>query len=246
MKPNQQSELAVVPHESGAVVKHDAQSLTIEQVFAAVIEKNISAEHISVMKELLAMDAVKKFNSAFAKLQSELPVIIAESIIPNRGKYAKFEFVMAKITKPLSENGFSISFTNDCIDNRVIETCTLRHVGGHSQSNRFAVRVGKADSETQADCKAATTAKRNALLNCLNIVVAQDCMTNEDDIAMEGDPDAKITPEQADELEHRLQLVNGRIADFLAYAKAKSFIEIAANKYDELDKLLQRKEQQGK
>ena len=76
-------------------------------------------------------------------------------------------------------NGFSVDFTMDYKDGRIIETCHLRHTGGHSKSNSFGVRVGKADTDTQADCKAATTAKRNALLNCLNIVIRQDALQDE-------------------------------------------------------------------
>jgi hypothetical protein len=106
--------------------------------------------------------------------------------------------------------------------------------------------VGRADTETQADCKAATTAKRNALLNCLNIVVRQDVLTDEYDAAIEGDPNAKVTPEQAFELERRAKETNSNIAAFLDVAKAKSFADIPANRYDEMDRLLARKEKRGR
>ena len=118
---------------------------------------------------------------------------------------------------------------------------------GHSQSNSFAVRSGgKAESDTQADCKAATTAKRNALLNALNIVIRQDCLSDESDAAIEGDPNAKLTQAQADELEHRAQLTNSNIPALLRFAGSATFKDIPANKYAELDSMLRRKEQGGR
>lgn len=231
--------------DAGAVqtVEPVETGLTIGQAFRAVVDGNMNAEKLAVMERLLKMDAERQFNGAFVALQSDMPVIVASSVIPNRGKYERFEDIMTVIGPLLTRHGFTVSFSQDCKENRILETCTVSHAAGHSRSNSFAVRAGgRSDSETQADCKAATTAKRNALCNALNIVIRQDCLSNEDDAGIEGDPNAFVTPEQAQELSHRLQMVNGSVKDFLAYAKAKSFAEIPANKYQELDALLQRKE----
>lgn len=234
----------VVAEKGGAVAK--SEGLSIEQVFQAVIEKQISPENITVMRELLSMAAEQKFASAFVALQSDLPTIVATSVIPNRGKYERFEDVMRQIQPSLSKHGFTVSFSQDFKENRIITTCHLKH-GTHTQSNSFAVRSGgKADSDCQADCKASTTAKRNALLQALNIVVRQDCLNEENDAAIEGDPNAKVTPEQASELEHRAQMTNSNIPAFLKFAGVSKFADIPANKYAELDAMLRRKEQAGK
>ncbi len=243
-KPTQELQL----HQCGAVAKREPSTgLSLEDAFHAVVNGDMNAEKLAVMKDLLAMSAEQKFNAAFVKLQSELPTIVATSIIQNRGKYAKFEDVMKEIAGPLQANGFSVSFSMDFKESRVLETCHLSHIGGHSRSNSFAVRTGKADSDTQADCKAATTAKRNALCNALNIVIRQDCLTNEDDDAtLEGDPNAKVTQAQADELENRAQLTNSNIPAFLRFAGAASFKDIPASRYEDLDRTLRLKERQGK
>ncbi len=217
--------------------------LSIAEVFKAVCSQDINAEKVAVMKELLAMDAKRKFNEAFVKLQTELPTIVAESVIPNRGKYAKFEDVMDKIGPMLKRNGFSVSFSQSYDGVRIIETCLLNHSGGHSQSNSFAVRVsGKADSETQADCKAATTAKRNALLNALNIVIRQDCLISDEDASNDG---GYITAAQAEELAHRVNMTNSDKPKFFALADAKDYKSIPAGKYAMLDAILARKEREG-
>lgn len=222
------------------------EGLSIEQAFAAVVRGDVKAEHVAVMKELLAMDAERKFATAFVALQRDLPTIVASTLIPNRGRYEKFEDVMRQIQPALTKHGFTVSFSQDFKDNRILETCHLTH-GGFTRSNTFAVRAGRADSDTQADCKAATTAKRNALCNALNIVIRQDCMaTEENDATIEGDPNAKVTEEQAFELERRANETNSNIPAFLKFAGAKDFADIPACKYPELDAMLSRKERHGK
>ncbi len=225
----------------------------LHAILTAIKSGEVTAEKVAAMDGAMQLcermqnrEAEKHFAAAFVELQHDMPVITAKTVIPNRGKYEKFEDVMNVVGPLLSKHGFTVSFTNDFKENRIIETCHLRHIGGHSQSNSFAVRVGRADTETQADCKAATTAKRNALLNCLNIVVRQDVLTDEYDAAIEGDPNAKVTPEQAFELERRAKETNSNIAAFLDVAKAKSFADIPANRYDEMDRLLARKEKRGR
>lgn len=227
----------------GAVTEHP--SLSIEQVFRAVMEKDISAEQLQVAKQLLAMDAERQFNIAFNTLQATLPVIVAESVIPNRGKYQRFEDVMRDVGPLLVKNGFSVSFSNLNENNKITETCHLSHIGGHTRANSFTVRAGgKADSEVQSDCKAATTAKRNALLNALNIVIRQDCLQDEDnDPRNEG---SAITEAQAFELERRVKETNSDIEAFLKLAGANRFGEIMSGKYTMLDMMLKRKEAKGK
>ena len=233
----------VKPMEMAAPI---AGGISIEQAFHAAASKSIDKESLQVMKELLAMDAARQFNTAFVALQGDMPVIVAKTTIPNRGKYEKFEDLMTVVGPMLTRHGFTVSFSQDFKENRILEICTLSHCGGHSRSNSFAVRAARADSDTQADCKAATTAKRNALCNALNIVIRQDCLNEENDAAFEGDPNAFVTAEQADELDRRAHETNSNIAAFLQFARAKSFAEIPANKYVELDLMLRRKERAGR
>lgn len=243
-------ESAVVVAASNEVA---APAPNVAAMLDAVIKGGVSNENVAALEKLVGLyermqdrDAEKSFNVAFVALQAELPTIVASSVIPNRGKYEKFEDVMRQIAPLLQKHGFSVSFSMDFKENRILETCHLAHVGGHSRSNSFAVRSGKADSETQADCKAATTAKRNALLNALNIVIRQDCLNEENDATMEGDPNAKISTEQADQLEHRVKMTNSDVAKFLVYAGADKFSNILQSKYDMLDASLKRREGSGR
>lgn len=225
----------------GAVAPQQPPS--VGQMLSAVIEKGVTSENVAAIEKLVGLyermelrDAEKQFASAFVALQSDLPVIVATSVIPNRGKYERFEDVMRVVGPLLVKHGFTVSFSMDFRDGRILETCSLRHIGGHSQSNSFAVRPGKADSDTQADCKAATTAKRNALLNCLNIVIRQDTMQSEDDDAMlVGSP---IGPDKIQYLEEQIRDTGSDLTRFLAMAGVDKLSDIRTGAYPVLVRAL--------
>ena len=208
----------------------------IAAMLKAVVEKGITSDNIAGLERLVALyereqarDAERQFTAAFVALQADLPVIVASTVIQNRGKYERYEDVMRVVAPLLVKHGFTVSFSMDYKDTRILETCQLRHVGGHSQSNSFAVRTGRADTETQADCKAATTAKRNALLNCLNIVIRQDVFIDEDNAANDGAP---LAPDRAIYLRELCAEVGADVPRFLAFAGAAKFEEIGSAKYD--------------
>lgn len=221
---------------------------SVAEMLQAVIHGGITQDSVGALDKLCglyermeARNAEKSFAAAFVALQSEIPPITATSVIPNRGKYERFEDIMHVVGPLLNKHGFSVSFEQAADDKRIRVTCHLRHVAGHSVPTSFAVRLGgRADSDTQADCKASTTAKRNALTQALNIVIRQDCLADEDDARNEG---GYITDDQAFELERRVKETNSDVAKFLRLAGADSFAHIASSKYDVLDTMLKTKEQ---
>lgn len=217
------------------------------QMLAAILEKGVTAENVAAIERMAALyermeerNSERKFNAAFSLLQANMPQIVAESVIPSRGKYQRFEDILRDIGQLLGKHGFSLGFEQTADDKRVTVTCILRHDGGHSTRTPFSVRVSnKSDNATQDDCKASTTAKRNAMLQALNIVVRQDCLQSEDDPRNDG---GYITTKQAEELAHRLQMVNGNREAFLKLAQAESFDKIYSGNYEMLDKALIKKE----
>jgi len=250
MSKNVETDLQVVSNHQQAIQTTQRQPPSVADMLQSVVEKGITTENVAAFGELVKLyehmeekNAEKEFARAFVALQADIPPIVATTVIPNRGKYERFEDVMKVVGPLLVKHGFSVSFSMDFKETRILETCHLRHTGGHSQSNSFAVRSGRADTETQADCKAATTAKRNALLNALNIVIRQDCMTEEDDVSLEG---GRITKDQAFELERRVNETNSNREAFLKFAGATSFAEILSGKYPILDQFLSKKERGGR
>jgi hypothetical protein len=222
------------------------QAPNVPQMMHDIIKGGVTTDNVAALEKVIDLyermetrNAEKAFNAAFVALQQELPVIVATTIIPNRGKYERFEDVSRVVNPLLFKHGFTVSFSMQADANRVTETCILRHIGGYSQSNSFSVRAGgKADSETQADCKAATTAKRNALLNCLNIVIRQDAFNEENDDTQDGAP---ISWEQVAFLKEQVKETGADEAAFLRFAGVHDYHEIGTARYDSLVAALAKK-----
>ncbi len=220
-----------------------------------VIDGGITADNVSALESLVglydrmqAKNAEREFNQAFAKLQSELRSVNATRTVPNkdgspRYRFAPFEDIMEEVQPVLVANGFSISFNSRFMEGgRMVSICTLRHVGGFSQSNEFAVRIGggpPGSTETQADGAAKTYAKRGALCDALNIVVEH----SDDDGRAIG---ATIGKALAEDLEQRVRNCGADKDAFLKYAGASDFESISDLRYDMLDGLLLRKESVAK
>ena len=207
----------------------------VAEMLQSVIKGGVTAENVAVLDKLVGLyermqdrEAERQFNSAFVALQQDLPVIVASTIIPNRGKYERFEDLMQVVGPLLTKHGFSVSFSQDAKDGRVLETCHLRHIGGHSQANSFGVRTGKADSDTQADVKASTTAKRCSFMNSLNLVIRQDAMTDEGDATLQGAP---IDFAEAKYLREQIAEKGANEATFLKMAGADTIETIGKNIY---------------
>lgn len=222
---------------------------TPADMLQAVIEKGVTQENVAAVEQIVKLyermqdrDAEKAFAQAFNALQTEMKSVQATRAVPNndgtiRYRFAPYELIMEQVRPMLEKHGFTVTFSTDFADGRMIKSCTLQHIGGHSKTNKFAVRIGSGPpkaSEAQADGAASTYAKRFALCDALNITIETDS-----DARAEGAP---ITPEQADELERRVAETNSNRSAFLKLAGAATFTEIASTKYDMLDQLLARKE----
>lgn len=235
MSQDQQPYLPAVQPEAQLAAPRPEPS--IAEMMSAVISRGITQESVGVMKEMLAMKermdskaAEREFTAAFVALQKDLPVIVASSVIQNRGKYERYEDLMHEVGPLLIRHGFTVSFTMDFHESRVVETCHLKHVGGHSQSNSFAVRTGKGDTDTQADCKAATTAKRYAFMNALNLVVRQDALQDEsNDASLVGAP---ISFEQVQTLKELIRDTGSDEAKFLRFAQVDKVEDIGTGAYN--------------
>jgi hypothetical protein len=229
--------------------------LTVPEMLQRVIDGGITAESVGALEKLVglyergqARDAEKAFSAAFLDLQREMPNVKATRTIPGRDGTIRSSFApleeIDRQARPLClKHGFTYSFSEGPIgDKRSAVICTLTHVGGHSRQNSFTVRTGSGPpgcSENQADGSAHSYAKRYALIDALNIIVAGI----DNDARAEG---GTITPEQADELEKRVALSNSNRDAFLKFAGAASYKEIAAVKYDMLDQFLAKREQRGR
>jgi len=226
---------------------------SIAMILQAAVQGGVTKDNVEVVERLMAMhkemrsdDDRRDFARALAALQAECQPVAASKAVPNkdgtvRYKYAPFEGIMKSVSPLLARNGFSVTFDTQIVENRVTVTCTLMHVSGHSQSNKFACRIGQGppmSSDAQGDGAATTYAKRFALCAALNIVVEQDS---------DGADDARNVGEVIDwkdavELKERVQNCGADVKAFLTYAGAKTFEDIQKNRLEALHKMLCKKE----
>lgn len=247
MKPETQQEL--VPH-AGAQLPATQEPST-GAMLQAIIDRGITAESVAVVERLVALkerqeqrDAEKAFARAFVALQADMAPVQAIKAVPNRDgttrfMYAPFEHIMAQVRPLLQRHGFTITFSADIRDDRVVQTCTLQHIDGHKQSTVFMAKIGSGppqSSGAQADGAASTYAKRQALCSALNIVVEHD--TDGMDARDEGKP---ISFEQAQTLREMVKETRSDEAAFLKFAGATSYEEIGSARYDQLFHALQTK-----
>lgn len=215
----------------------------VAKMLEAVLEKGLTSDNVGAVERLVelyermqAKDAEKQFAAAFVALQSEMPAIQASKAVPDKYgnikyKFAPYEAIM-QIVRPLIEkHGFTLTFSMNIAEGRVIQSCTLTHVGGHSRTNQFMARIGggpPGSSDAQADGAASTYAKRFALCNALNIICEQDT-DGKDDARHEGEPISKDKAAYLRELVHETK---SNEAQFLLFAGATSYDTIGSSRYD--------------
>jgi hypothetical protein len=233
--------------ETQSLALHENAS-PVAQMLQAVCAKGVTQDNVGALEKLVDLyermeirEAEKQFAAAFVALQSELPEIQAQHAVPGndgtvRYTYAAFEDIARQIKPHLLKHGFTFSFSSDVKDGRVIQECTLQHVGGFKKVNRFAARIGKgppASSEAQGDGAASTYAKRFALCDALGVSVTRDS-----DARAEGAP---ITADQAAYLREQVKDTGSDEATFLQVANAARFEDIGADRYDFLASMLAKK-----
>jgi ERF superfamily len=251
MNPPDTLNLAAEEEKPLSLARKETETPSIVGIIQTVIDRGVTADNVAALERLVSLyermqdkDAEKQFASAFVALQKEMPEVHATKSVPDKQGNVKFRFapyeeIMSAVKPMLEKHGFTVTFSMDFKEGRVIQTCTLMHIGGHSRSNQFMARIGNGPpgaSECQADGAASTYAKRFALCNALNITVEMD--TDGQDARSEGEP---ISDDKAQYLRELVRDTKSDEAAFLRYAGAATYEEIGSAKYDMLVKALLKK-----
>lgn len=238
------SEFSLAPTEPGELAVRQPPSDPVAKMLSGIIEKGVTADNVAAFDKLLDVyerlqdkDAERQFAAAFIALQADMPGIRASKPVPGKDGsiryfFAPFEAIMEEVSPLIRRHGFTLTFSSDFRDDRVIQTCTLQHVGGHKRSNSFAARVGQGppnSSAAQGDGAASTYAKRFALCDCLNIVIEKDNDGAGDDARSVG---AFITRDQAQTLREMVKDTASNEAEFLKWCGATSYEQIGESRYD--------------
>ena len=139
-------QLALQPQQSAEI--------TIGGMLQAVIQQGVTEKNVEALDKLCGLyermqekSAEQEFNRAFVELQNALPRIETTRPVPAKDgsikyKFAPYEEIMEAVQPHLKQHGFGVTFDSDVDGARMVVTCTLTHIGGHSKSNKFGVRIG--------------------------------------------------------------------------------------------------------
>jgi hypothetical protein len=235
-------------------VERRQEPMTSLQILESAVRGGVTSENVAVVKEIIAMrreelafENKAKFNRAFFDLKTELSKMnfyADKAAKTDTGqvayRYCSEQELAAGLEPVLHKHGFTMLFGQRSDNERSTAVITLIHKDGHEEPREYSVRSGNTNrmkDATAADTGATTSAWRHLVIKMFGL----KSRITEDDIRLEGDRNEKITTFQATELEHRAKMLNCEVA-FLQFAMAAKFSDIQASRYEELDKLLTRKE----
>lgn len=234
--------------------------LTSLGILEAAVRGGVTSENVAVVKELVAMrreelalEAKARFNRAFFELRQEIASMdfyADKAAKTDSGAvaytYCSEKELSSKLEPVLFRYGFAMLFGQRDEGEKLVAIITLVHKEGHEETREYSVRAGgtnRMKDATAADTGATTSAWRHLVIKMFGI---KSRIREEDDARNLGEQNVKITPEQANELEHRVALTNSDKAAFLQFAGAASYKDIPASKFGSLDAILKRKEKAGK
>lgn len=219
------------------VVRAPAPPSEVDQILRLAIDKGVpvdTIERLVALKERAEERfAAAEFNQALTAFQSECGPILKSSTanVTTAGggsyqyRYAELDQI-DRVTRPLlTKHGLSYTWDSDMENDRLICTCILRHIAGHSQSAKF---VSPTDSKSSMSSQqrygaALTFAKRQSLIQVLGLT------TTEHDT--DGASDQRVTEEQIHTIEEWLTSSGADRKAFLKYMNAEKVPTIFARDF---------------
>jgi hypothetical protein len=251
--------LELVTTEGSSAVARPVESRPIPkpiEILQSAIQAGITAENFPIVKELMGMcrDEQKfankvAFNKAFFDMRKEIAgmsIYADKTAKTDSGgvayRYCSEKEIAEALEPVLFKHGFAMMFGQKQDGERTQAVITLVHEAGHEETRDYAVRSGNTNrmkDATAADTGATTSAWRHL---CIKWFGLKSRIQEDADPRNEG---SAITAKQAEELEHRAQMLNCKPV-ILEMAGAKSFTEILSARYPVLENALSMKERSRK
>jgi hypothetical protein len=169
---------------------------------------------IALRREEIAAENKSAFNRDFFKLRKEIATLHFYTDIEAKNESGKVMYVACsekelsgKLEPVLMKHGFSMMFGQRAEADRTTAVITLIHESGHEETREFTVRQGstnRAKDASQADAGSTTTAWRHLVIKMFGL---KSRISDEADPRVLGE---NITPQQAEELQHRAKMVNAK------------------------------------
>jgi hypothetical protein len=235
-------------------------------ILDAACRGGITAENVAVVKELAAMcreqqaaESKSAFNRDFFRLKQEINTLhlYADKEAKSRDGTVMYSYcseteLSEKLEPVLDRHHFSMLFSQERSGDTVTALITLIHEAGHEHISRYTVRVGPtnaAKDATAADAGSTTSAWRHLVMKMFGL---KSRITEGSDPRLLGET---VTPEQAEEMQHRAKMVNakefwllkmGGVTPATNTPTLDDYKQLKSGSYLVLDNFLKEKEKQGK
>lgn len=161
---------------------------------------------VTTRERFVAREARIGFDTAFAGMQAELPVIPERGRIPDgssggASSYALWEDINEAIKPVLTNYGFALRFKVGQDHNTIVITAILSHEDGHAEETtmRLPVDLTGGKNGVQAIGSSTSYGKRYTASALLNVT-----SRGEDDDGRAADKSARITAEEVLDLRQRI------------------------------------------
>lgn len=204
-------------------------------------------------------DAVREFDAAFAAAKGKFPKIVKDANVAFKSRnggadtdywHETLAGIADAVNGPLTEHGLAYSWEPKQLEGgRVEVTCILSHVGGHSRRATLAGSPDASGNKNNLQAVASTVSylERYTLKAVLGIASAHDDDGQGGAPIFQPDPGraqqrqqppprqaAKITAEQAEELDQKLKAAKAAgadVAEIWAFAQADRITNVTVDRY---------------
>lgn len=165
--------------ESRAVAIKEKPNVSIEAVIQNAIDKGVpveTMERLLAMRQQLKAEAAKEeYDRSMASFQEECPTIEKKKQAYNY-KYAPLESIVEQVKGLLAKNGFSYTFDTEEKESKIVVTCLVKHIAGHSEASKTTIEresTTKMNASQQSGA-AMTYGKRYAFCNAFGILTGDE------------------------------------------------------------------------
>lgn len=222
------------------VETRENNAVTPAQMLQIAIEKGADLDRLEKLMDLQerweAQQAKKAYIEAMAQFKANPPNIVKNKTVDftsTKGRttynHATHDEVCNKITAALSAVGITHAWQVNQQENGLIKvTCTLTHIGGHSEStSMFSGRDDSGNKNSiQAIGSAVTYLQRYTLLSVTGLTTQ-----GEDDDGKRGGDTGPISAEQAKQIRDLLEKAGTDAKSFCGYYQIEAVPDLPANKF---------------
>jgi len=184
--PSESSDIVTQPRivRREAVTEADAPELVLARAFEAPPE--VAAKYLDVYKEMMAVRAKQRFETAFFELKRECPPIPRETANPQfmverngirvHRMYASLDTIERVIREPIERCGLSYRWTNERVVGDLLSLdCVVSHRDGHSISATATFPIGSkaGASDQQKYASASSYCVRHSLMRALGLLTCE-------------------------------------------------------------------------